>query len=108
MSNGTLEQGFAAVDALRASDASRLTGLDSATIERLTELPVVERIPLGVRVFEVCVALAALVLAMPLMLIIGAVIKRGTPGRVLFFQSRVGVNCRPFRFVKFRTLFADG
>ena len=30
-----------------------------------------------------------------------------TPGPLLFFQPRMGAGTRPFRFVKFRTLYAD-
>src|SRR5207253_4853875 len=43
----------------------------------------------------------------PIMLLEAIVIRLGTPGPVLFFQSRVGAGCKPFPFVKFRTLFAD-
>lgn len=59
------------------------------------------------RVFEVCIALIALVLAAPVMLTVAAVIRLGTAGPVLFRQMRVGIDGRLFRFVKFRTLYAD-
>ena len=41
------------------------------------------------------------------MLVLAIIIRRGTPGRALFFQPRVGVNGKVFHFVKFRTLYAD-
>jgi lipopolysaccharide/colanic/teichoic acid biosynthesis glycosyltransferase len=41
------------------------------------------------------------------MVIIAITIKWGTPGPVLFRQSRDGLNGKPFTFVKFRTLYAD-
>jgi lipopolysaccharide/colanic/teichoic acid biosynthesis glycosyltransferase len=34
-------------------------------------------------------------------------IRRGTPGPILFFQQRVGTGEKCFGFVKFRTLYAD-
>ena len=59
------------------------------------------------RTFEVCVASVALIFALPIMAIIAIAIKRGTPGPVLFRQTRHGLNGKPFTFVKFRTLYAD-
>jgi lipopolysaccharide/colanic/teichoic acid biosynthesis glycosyltransferase len=59
------------------------------------------------RIFEICVASIALVFALPVMVIIAITIKWGTPGPVLFRQSRDGLNGKPFTFVKFRTLYAD-
>jgi lipopolysaccharide/colanic/teichoic acid biosynthesis glycosyltransferase len=41
------------------------------------------------------------------MLIVGLIIKRGTPGPALFWQQRVAIGEKPFWFVKFRTLYAD-
>jgi lipopolysaccharide/colanic/teichoic acid biosynthesis glycosyltransferase len=48
-----------------------------------------------------------LVISAPIMLLEALIIKRGTPGPALFFQTRVGAFGKPFRFVKFRTLFHD-
>jgi len=53
------------------------------------------------------VAATVLVLTSPVLLAMAIAIRRGTPGRALFFQTRLGVNCEPFTFVKFRTLYAD-
>lgn len=64
-------------------------------------------VPLGVRVFEISVALVMLVITAPIMLWMAVLIRRGTPGPALFFQKRLGVGAVPFRFVKFRTLYAD-
>jgi lipopolysaccharide/colanic/teichoic acid biosynthesis glycosyltransferase len=57
--------------------------------------------------FEILVSAVALVVFAPVMLVIAIIIKRGTPGPALFFQERVGKDLKPFRFVKFRTLYAD-
>ena len=59
------------------------------------------------RTFEIVFALTAIVLSLPIMAIIALLIRWDTPGPVLFFQQRVGRNGQLFRFVKFRTLYAD-
>jgi lipopolysaccharide/colanic/teichoic acid biosynthesis glycosyltransferase len=66
-----------------------------------------ERIRLTTRIFEILIVLPALVVTLPIMLLIALIIRRGTPGPVLFFQERVGLNQKPFIFIKFRTLYAD-
>jgi len=62
---------------------------------------------LATRLVEIPVALIALIVTTPIMIVIAIIIKRGTPGPALFFQDRIGVGGRRFRFVKFRTLFVD-
>lgn len=64
-------------------------------------------VPWTLRLFEIVVASIALVITLPIMLITAIVIKLGTPGPALFRQERIGANLKPFRFVKFRTLYAD-
>lgn len=59
------------------------------------------------RAVEILIASIVLVLTLPVMLAIAIVIRLGSPGPVLFFQPRVGRGGRLFRFVKFRTLYAD-
>lgn len=64
-------------------------------------------VPLPLRAAEFAVSLFALIFFAPLMLLIALVIKWDTPGPALFFQQRVGKDMKPFKFVKFRTLYAD-
>jgi len=64
-------------------------------------------VPWTVRLFEIIVAAIALLITSPLILLTAIVIKLGTPGPALFRQVRLGANLKPFRFVKFRTLYAD-
>jgi lipopolysaccharide/colanic/teichoic acid biosynthesis glycosyltransferase len=59
------------------------------------------------RLFEIVVAASALTLTAPIILILAIIIRRGSPGRPLFFQPRVGINGQLFNFVKFRTLYVD-
>lgn len=64
-------------------------------------------VPVLWRLFEILVAAGALVLTAPMMLALAVLIRRGTPGRALFFQERMGIDGKTFKFVKFRTLYAD-
>ena len=41
------------------------------------------------------------------MLVLAIIVRRGSPGKALFFQKRIGRNGRLFTFVKFRTLYDD-
>jgi len=66
-----------------------------------------ERTPYLTRMVEIVFSACVLVLALPIMLVVGLIIRLGTPGPVLFRQIRMGINQKPFRFVKFRTMFAD-
>ena len=59
------------------------------------------------RIFDVAVALVLLVLLAPLFIIVAFMIKLTSPGPILFAQVRVGLNKRPFRFLKFRTMVQD-
>ena len=56
------------------------------------------------RVFDVVLAGLALTIVSPLFLAISVLIKRGSPGPVLFVQERLGRDGRPFRFYKFRSM----
>src|SRR4051812_8697854 len=59
------------------------------------------------RGFELAFAASILLLTLPIILLIALLIRRGSPGPVLFFQERVGKGGKTFRFVKFRTMYAD-
>lgn len=58
-------------------------------------------------VIDVAVALMALLVLSPLLLVVALVIKLDSPGPVLFVQDRVGFNGRRFRFYKYRSM-VDG
>jgi exopolysaccharide biosynthesis polyprenyl glycosylphosphotransferase len=49
-------------------------------------------------------AAAGLILTAPLMLVIALVVAATSPGGVFFVQERIGVNRKPFRIIKFRTM----
>jgi lipopolysaccharide/colanic/teichoic acid biosynthesis glycosyltransferase len=66
-----------------------------------------QRVPLALRAFEIAVALGALLVTLPLMIVVAIMIRLDSPGPVLFWQPRIGLGGRPFQFVKFRTMYAD-
>jgi len=57
--------------------------------------------------FDRCVAAAALLLLLPLMILLGATIWLHDRGPALFTQTRVGKEGRVFRIYKFRTMVVD-
>ncbi|MBI4670405.1 MAG: sugar transferase [Chloroflexi bacterium] len=59
------------------------------------------------RALDVAVAVAGLMLCGPLMLVIAVLIRRDSPGPILFTQARAGQYGRPFRMYKFRSMVAD-
>jgi lipopolysaccharide/colanic/teichoic acid biosynthesis glycosyltransferase len=64
-------------------------------------------VPVWLRCIEIAVSIGVLILTSPIMLVQALIIRFGTPGPVLFFQTRLGANFKPFKFVKFRTFYHD-
>ncbi|MET3660358.1 sugar transferase [Aquamicrobium ahrensii] len=59
------------------------------------------------RALDGAVAVTALVLALPLMLVVALLIKLTSKGPAVFSHQRIGFNGRTFRCYKFRTMVAD-
>lgn len=56
------------------------------------------------RAFDVCFSIGALLLAAPLFGVVALLIRLTSPGPIFFTQERVGLNGKPFRMYKFRTM----
>ena len=56
------------------------------------------------RAFDISFSFSVLVLASPLFALIAALTKVTSPGPIFFVQERVGLNGKPFRMYKFRTM----
>jgi exopolysaccharide biosynthesis polyprenyl glycosylphosphotransferase len=52
-------------------------------------------------------ALVAVIVLMPLLVVISAIVRFSSPGPALFRQTRVGRDGRTFRMLKFRSMFVD-
>jgi exopolysaccharide biosynthesis polyprenyl glycosylphosphotransferase len=59
------------------------------------------------RLFDVVVATLIVVVALPVWLAIALLIKLTSRGPVFYADGRVGLGERPFRMLKFRTMYAD-
>lgn len=60
------------------------------------------------RIFDVLLSLGSLVLFAPVMLIIYVLIKAEDPdGDVIYAQERVGLNGKPFKLYKFRSMYMN-
>jgi lipopolysaccharide/colanic/teichoic acid biosynthesis glycosyltransferase len=56
------------------------------------------------RLFDVTLAMGALILLFPVLLLVGLAIFLEDGGPILYYQSRVGRDGKPFRFYKFRSM----
>lgn len=61
----------------------------------------------GKRVFDLIMALAVLVVLLPLLVAVALSVRLTTRGPVLFRQNRLGLQRRPFMLYKFRTMYVD-
>lgn len=59
------------------------------------------------RVFDIVTSSVVLVVLSPLMLLIAILIKLESPGPVFFKQERVGEHGKPFKMIKFRSMYQD-
>lgn len=57
------------------------------------------------RVFDIVAALIGLILLLPVFAYITILIKRDSPGPIFFWGKRMGRNGKPFRILKFRTMY---
>lgn len=66
----------------------------------------VKHIPIK-RLFDVFFGLMFLILCLPFFLVISLIIKLTSPGKVIYSQIRIGRGGKPFRFLKFRTMYQN-
>lgn len=59
------------------------------------------------RFLDIALVAASLVLLGPLMVILAVMVKMSSPGGVFFHQEREGIDGKPFRILKYRTMYID-
>jgi exopolysaccharide biosynthesis polyprenyl glycosylphosphotransferase len=84
-----------------------LEELDGVPLLTFTTVPSNPVLLAGKRLIDVLISVVLIVATLPLQLLAAAAIKLTTRGPALFRQTRCGLNARPFRLVKFRTMI-DG
>lgn len=88
---------------------------DKVSLDQLGPLPILsfepvthdENMLIVKRLVDLTVGLIATLLVLPLFVIIGIAIKLDSRGPVFFRQTRVGMNKRNFRMIKFRSMRED-
>jgi Undecaprenyl-phosphate glucose phosphotransferase len=83
------------------------TNLDGLPVVGLRESPHFGLNVVVKRAMDVVLALLALVLVGPAMLVIAALVKLSSPGPVFYRQERCGLNGQPFQMLKFRSMRVD-
>jgi sugar transferase (PEP-CTERM system associated) len=58
-------------------------------------------------IYSIIIAVAALVVTLPILVIVAAIIRLTSRGAVIYRQTRVGLNGHPFTLYKFRSMCAD-
>lgn len=81
--------------------------LDELPVLTYDYTPASELQLLAKRIMDVSIAAILLTVALPAMLLIAGVLKLAGGGRVLFTQTRCGLNGRRFTLYKFRTMVED-
>ena len=94
-------------DGLRQTTESGLYSLrNGAEVRSLVDLLQVPT-PRWKRALDIAGASLGLVLASPFMLVAAIGVKLSSPGPIFYTSTRSGLRGRPFRFFKFRTMYAD-
>jgi putative colanic acid biosynthesis UDP-glucose lipid carrier transferase len=81
-----------------------LSPIGNATIIELQRAPVNAFQLLIKRTIDIFLACTASMMLLPLLALVAIAIKLDSPGPVIFRQTRHGLNRRPFRILKFRTM----
>jgi len=81
--------------------------LDGLPIISLQETPLYGWNRVVKRVFDIVFSVSGIVLFSPLMAVIAILVKLTSPGPVLYVQERMGLDGKPFKMLKFRSMKQD-
>lgn len=59
------------------------------------------------RFMDIVISSLAFISLIPFYIICAIAVKISSPGSILFLQTRIGMNGKPFQIIKFRTMFVD-
>jgi len=80
--------------------------IDGLLISELGSLPNSHAYEIAKRIFDFFASIILIALAFPLGVIIAVLIRRDSPGPILFTQDRIGRGGKPFHLYKFRSMYA--
>jgi len=83
---------------------SRIVNIGPTWTAELQRAPLTATEQVCKRAIDLLIAVAALIMLTPMMILVAILIKLNSPGPVLFMQTRNGFNGRPFKIFKFRTM----
>lgn len=80
----------------------------NAVPANISDVPLGGRVHWTFRAFDLCLALLCIPVAIPLLAVLAVIVKLDDPkSPVLFVHTRYGLNGRPFRMFKIRTMVPD-
>ncbi|HRP52525.1 MAG TPA: sugar transferase [Fluviicola sp.] len=59
------------------------------------------------RAFDIVFSIIAIIILIPIYLFLAIGVKLSSPGPILFLQERIGKSGKPFKIIKFRTMYVD-
>jgi exopolysaccharide biosynthesis polyprenyl glycosylphosphotransferase len=59
------------------------------------------------RLMDIVISIIAIILLIPVYLFLAIAVKLSSPGPIFFVQERIGIHGKPFRIIKFRTMYID-
>ena len=65
------------------------------------------KMPLGKRIFDIVMAICAIIVLSPILLLTALAIRLESKGKVIYASKRVGTNYRIFNFYKFRSMYTN-
>lgn len=79
--------------------------LNGLTVINIRNVPLTNTVnKLIKRIFDIIGSLVCIVLFSPVMLIVALLVKKSSPGPIIFCQERVGLHNKPFKMYKFRSM----
>ena len=59
------------------------------------------------RFLDIVLSLIAIIILLPVYLILAILVKLSSPGPIFFTQERIGLNGKPFKIIKYRTMYMN-
>ncbi|MDD8018864.1 MAG: undecaprenyl-phosphate glucose phosphotransferase [Bacteroidota bacterium] len=85
----------------------RIQEIEGVPFIKLKDIPMTTWSRITKRTFDIVVALIVLLIALPVMVLVAAIIKLTSTGPVFYVQERVGLDSVPFSLFKFRSMRID-